>query len=369
MKQLKFIFIIHTFLILLLQAQPSFEESWTKYYEANDNKILGIWPHNNRFTDISKLKELKYRWGFNNILLHVNYGIDKYNLVVNAGFDSLSIMRRIKQDTYMENVESIPETWAYFIDEPADLNENLTVWKSITDWIKNKYSDSKIVISGYKRDDFLKDYVNTIGDIAMFSSYKHWWEFLGFWISVPEDPDQRPDWSDMKNLFGNKFSLTWIGAHKDLSEYNGLLEKAHNLGLTGVFLYEPEPKDNEVDDNNLEQFSEAAVNHGFMKKYFQQVRDTYVGGVLQNRKLVGPPYLSNIPNEFDHSELRFQDYVVTNNRIEDYFAETKITAGSPYIFKIPASKNASLNSNHEIIMKPGFHAEYGSQFKAYIGNN
>ena len=39
---------------------------------------------------------------------------------------------------------------------------------------------------------------------------------------------------------------------------------------------------------------------------------------------------------------------------------------SPGEYIIPASKNSSFNSNNQIILKPGFHAELGSEFKAYI---
>ncbi|MEN8194802.1 MAG: hypothetical protein ABFS12_18420, partial [Bacteroidota bacterium] len=302
----------------ILLSQTSVEFQWTNYYEPIENKIVGIWPHNDRYLDISRIKELKHRWGFNNILLARNRGQVFYDMLIDAGFDSLKIMRQIRQDSYQENVESIPQTWAYYIDEPADKRENLTVWGNITEWIKNKYPNTKIVISGYKRDSFLKDYVNTIADYVMFSSYKHWWEFLGIWIAWPENPDQRSDWSDMKNLFGNKFSFTWIGAHRDLSEYNDLLAKAKALQLSGVYLYQLQPADDEVNDSNLESFSNAASKYGFTNKQYQQVRDLYNAGVFVNRKLVGPKYLSSIPNTFDHSILTFENYTVTNNRIEDY---------------------------------------------------
>ena len=246
---------------------------------------------------------------------------------------------------------------------------NLLIWSNITDWIKIKYPNTKIVISGFKRDDFLKDYVDTISDYVMFSSYKHWWEFLGFWISWPENPDQREDWEDMENLFGNKFDFSWIGAHKDLNEYDNLLGKAKNLFLNGVYLFQTRPHESEVDDNNFETFAEAATKHGFLSKHYQQIREQYIDGNLTKTQLLGPSYSTDIPTDFDHSSLVFQDYVVTNNRIEDYFAESQIITGSPYTFTVPPTKKSSLNSNNEIIFKPGFHAELGSEFRAYIGED
>ena len=352
-----------------LPGQNYAELKWTKYYETVENKIMGIWPHDSRYSSVSRLKELKYKWGFYDILLQQKRGLEHYNMLIEAGFDSSRIVRHILQDTYLDDVEGIPETWAYYINEPADLNENLTVWNNITNWIKNKNPITKVIISGYKRDDFLKDYVHSIADFAMFSSYKHWWEFLGFWISVPENPDQRADWVDMNNLFGNKFSLSWIGAHKDLSEYDDLMGKAENLQLDGVFLYQHEPHGTEVDDNNFENFCDAAANHGYLNTYFQQVRELYKDNLLVNRKLIGFAYPSEIPEIYDHSTLTFEDYIVTNNRIEDYFGENKIVAGEPYIFKIPTAKKSSFNSNQEITLKPGFHAEFGSEFRAYIGDD
>jgi len=368
MKKYKIIIMFFLYFTPFLTGQTIYEEKWTKYYEPIENKIMGIWPHNNRFTDVSKLKELKYRWGFNHILLARSLGLEYYNKIIEAGFDSTKIMKQIKQDTYLENIESLPQMSAYFIDEPSELGENFTVWNIITDWIKDKHPDSKIVLGGYKRNNTFKDYVNTMADNVMFTSYKHWWEFLGIWTSWPENLDQRSDWTDMQNIFGNKFSFSWVGAHKDLSEYDDLLGKAKNIQLSGVYLYQLEPFENEVDNNNLEKFSNAASNHGYLNTNWQQVRELYIGGMLINRKLMGFSYSSAIPDNFDHSIMRFEDYIVTNNRIEDYFAEAKIIVGDSYYYIVPANKNSSFNSNSEIILKDGFHSEYGSEFRANIGD-
>lgn len=364
-----YLFIIILNLNLSTLSQSYSEDVWTKYYVPVENKIVGIWPHNSRYSDLNRMKEFRHIWGFNHVLLHTVQQMDGYRLLRDAGFDSTKIFRKIKLDSYIVDVESVPAMNTYYIDEPADEGDNLSLWKSAVDWIKNKYSTSQIVLSGYKRNDFLKDYVNSIGDNVMFSSYKHWWELLGLWVSWPEEPDQRPDWVDMKNIFGSKFNFSWIGAHKDVNEYDNLLGKAKNLGLQGVFLFQLQPHDAEVGDDNLEQFSEAAVRHNFMTKYYQQLRVYYVDGNIIQRKIIGPSYLSEIPDTYDHSSFAFEDYIVTNNRIEDYFAPTEIIAGSPFIFKIPEGKNASFSSSNKIILRPGFHAEKGSEFSASIGND
>jgi len=363
--------ILYLSLSVTLLSQTSAEFTWSNYYEPIENKIVGIWPHNSRFLDVERLKELRYRWGFNHALLARSLGLSYYQKLTEAGYDSTNIMKQIKQDTYRENVEDLPPLWAYFIDEPAEEGENLTVWNSYTDWIKSNNPTTKIVISGYKRDEFLEGYVTAISDYVMFSSYKHWVKFLGFWMpAFPEDQDQRDDWEDMKNLFGNKFSLTWVGAHRDYDnpfEYNDLLAKAKQLQLSGVYLYQLEPMESEVSDANLESFANAASINGFSNKLYQQVRDLSISGAFINRKLVGPAY-ATIPSTFDHSVLIFEDYTVTNNRIEDYFAETRIVAGAPYYYIVPESKSSSFNSYGEIRLKPGFHAVPGSTFRAYIGD-
>jgi hypothetical protein len=107
----------------------------------------------------------------------------------------------------------------------------------------------------------------------------------------------------MKNLFGSKFSTTWISASQDLSEYDNLFGHAQNLGLEGLWFYEYDPEV-EVDDNNFESYSNAASNHGFLTQNFQQVRDMYINGEFTSRQFVGPSYLS-IPQSFDHSNYIF----------------------------------------------------------------
>ena len=168
----------------------------------------------------------------------------------------------------------------------------------------------------------------------------------------------------MRNLFGNKFSLTWTSAYNDLSEYNQLLGHASNLGLEGIWLYYYS-LGQEADENNINSFCAAAVSGGFLHSNYQQVRDRYIDGVFTSRQFVGPPYPS-IPTTYNHSNRLFTDVTVTNNRIDDYFASNSITAGNPYFFIIPALKKSTFNSNNEIILKPGFQAQSGCEFRAYI---
>jgi hypothetical protein len=356
--------------ILFFQANKAFPQAinyqynWYKYYTPVEGKIIGIWPHLSRWNNIERLKELKYRWGFNFLAFWSWLGKDIFENAKQLGFNpSTNIMRIVEPDNYQDAIE-FNQCWAYYLDEPADRGIPFTMVSIMKDWLKTNFANSLFVISGYKRNSDLINYVNALADKVLFSSYVHWWEILGYWVSWPEDPDQRSDWTDMKNLFGSKFSLTWINANKDLSEYEGLVGHAANLGQNGIWFYEYDPE-TEVDDNNFERFANACTTRDFLRANYQQVRDLYSDGNFISRQFVGPSY-SSIPHTFDHSNYVFSNTTVTNNRIDDYFATNILTAGFPYLFIIPSSKRSTLNSNNEIILKPGFEAQSGCEFRAYI---
>lgn len=81
------------------------------------------------------------------------------------------------------------------------------------------------------------------------------------------NPDQRSDWTDMRNFYGSKFSMTWIGAHMDLSEYNDLLGHAANLGLEGVWLFQALDDTDDGSENNIATYCDQAWKHGWLTKY------------------------------------------------------------------------------------------------------
>jgi hypothetical protein len=370
MKNLFNISFIFSLLILfmgeLLSQNITYTYSWYKYYTPVEGKIIGIWPHLNRWYDIEKLKELKYRWGFNYILFWEGLGQDELNRAKQIGYSpSTNIMRIVEPENY-QAAGQYEQCWAYYVDEPADRQIPFTTVQTMKSWLNANFPIAPFIISGYKRNSDLINYTNSLADIVLFSSYVHWREVFGIWVSWPVNPDQRDDWTDMKNLFGNKFSMTWISAYSDLSEYEQLFGHAANLGLKGIWLYHYNVDLAADDDNdNINSFCEAAVNGGYLTVDYQQVRDSYVNGVFTERQYVGPPY-SSIPATYDHSNMIFTDLTVTDNRVDDYFASNSIVAGSPYFYIVPPSKESSFNSNNEIILKPGFHAELGSEFRAYI---
>ncbi|MFC2084493.1 3-coathanger stack domain-containing protein [Bacteroidota bacterium] len=343
------------------------EFSWIDYYQPAEGKEVGIWPNFKQWADPVLLKELRLNWGFNYVLAYPDTTPRIYETILNSGYDSTRIMVKVNPEGEytIETLSKYPASWGYYVDEPAEREYKLSWFSELKHIVNQNYPSAKLVTSGYKRNSDFRNFGN-IADIVMFSSYKHWWEFLGFWVACcPEDQDQRPDWSDMQGIFGSKFSTTWIGAHRDLNEYEDLLGKARNLGLNSVWLYQHQLPDDEL-DYNLKKFAESAHSMGFYDRYYQQVRNLYLGDSLINHQFVGFTYLNEIPTEFDHSTMVFNDYTVTNERTEDYFAHTEIVAGSPFFFIVPAGKNASFNTNNSIRLKPGFHAEKGSSFKAYI---
>lgn len=362
----------HIFLILIiifpyrqiLPQDTTYIYSWYKYYEPVDGKIIGIWPHKNRW-NFQKLKELKYRWGFNYITFWpLLYGRDKFDTLKQLGYNPLTNMMMILQIGNFQDAAKYENCWGYFLDEPSDRRIPFHSVQNMRTWLKKKFPTGLFIISGYKRNSDFINYTNSFADIVTFSAYIHWRKVLGIWISWPINTDQRSDWTDMKNLFGNKFSMTWVSANNDLSEYSRLLGHAKNLDLKGVWLYQWSDGP-EADDNNINSFCNAAASNGFLKSKFQQIRGQYVNGILTKRQLVGPSY-SSVPAKYNHSDLIFKNKTVTNNMDDDYFASNSITAGEPYKFIIPASRSSSFNSNNQIILKPGFHAQLGSEFKAYI---
>jgi len=347
----------------------TYEVSWLKYYEPAEGKVVGIWPQWSRWLDIQKLKELHYYKGFNYILSLPDNDPPVYNNIIASGYQPSEIMLLFASfgEYIYQSLTQFPQSWAYYIDEPADENVSFQLLSEAKVFVNTNYPGSRLVMSGYKRTSQFIDYASIFDDI-MFSSYQHWWKFLGFWVSCcPENSDQRSDWTDMKNLFDSKFSMTWIGAHKDLSDYDELLGHAHNLGLSNIWLYQlSEVSDS---DQNIEEFCSKAADHYFLKVYYQQVRDKKANGQSVSRQFIGFPYSSSIPTNYDHANLSFnKDVIINNHRVDNYYAANNINAGGQFSFIIPDGTSASFNSQNHISLKPGFHAEAGSNFRAFIGD-
>lgn len=149
-------------------------------------------------------------------------------------------------------------------------------------YIHTKRPNSVFVIDGYKRCEHLI-VAGALVDKIMFSSYHHWIKIGGYcntnmswgpstegYNFINRDADQRPDWSDMKNLLGSKFTSTWINGIGDNNEFNLLFGHANNLGLKEIwtFVDDPDPW------TELRNASLAAWYSGYLRRWDRLYRIT-----------------------------------------------------------------------------------------------
>lgn len=235
------------------------------HYEPKSGKTVGVWPVD---YSTSNLTTLRAHWGYSGIFIGANQ--TQYNNSISAGASLNNIMVGLTgvadadRAGYINNFGNV---FAYYVDEPADQNHSMG---GIRDVLNALNFNSFFVISGYKRTYALNVGVEQ-ADKVMFSSYKHWYEILpGIWVSWPVDDDQRPDWSDMQNRYGSKFSMTWINS-TEISEFDDLFGHAQNLGLTGVWVYT-------LDGHQTDEFgniSAAAYAHGFLRRFYREWKNEY----------------------------------------------------------------------------------------------
>ena len=234
------------------------------HYEPKPGKIVGVWAQN---YSVSNLKTLRNKWGYSYILVSgsVQSQFDNAN---SSGYALNQIMINLGEvaDNDRYNVISnFGNAYAYYVGEPLVYNRSMGV---IRQALNDLNFNSLFVFDGYKRTDDFDSYV-ALTDKVLFSSYKHWWEIplTHIWVSVPYDKDQRPDWSDMKNRYGSKFSMTWINT-KEITEFDDLFGHAKNLGLTGVWIFGNL-------SNNYGNISDAAYNQGFLRRFERKWFDVY----------------------------------------------------------------------------------------------
>jgi hypothetical protein len=231
-------------------------------YEAVDDAVLGIWPHELRIADAVEVKKLRNLFGFSYIFFNVNHDSAKFKMFNVAGFTPDRIMVQLTSQNFRERISSFKDVYAYYIDEPFENNHSI---EGMKDFINKNSPGSLFIISGYRRTAGLTKLVSE-SDGVMFSSYKHWWQcFPGIWCTWPVDMDQRPDWSDMKERYGNKSFVNWVGSHRDTLEYFDLLEHAAGLSLQGIWLYQYQDPHNS--EKNMYKLSDAAWTAGYLHKY------------------------------------------------------------------------------------------------------
>lgn len=260
MPKIKFIFLIACTLLV-----TSYTCAQSKKYEPVDGKIIGIWPHNNRFTSVDKLAELKNRWGFENLLIAAIYGKKEVEMANKAGFESSKISLQIylpdlktNREKTINNLRECGKIAAYYFDEPISRKQSLPdfLWLLKVLSEEGYYPHAQFVVS--EINEHRAKHVDFLVDEIMYSGYGSR-ENLGV--------DQQKTWKEWQSLLGRKFSMVWISSLEDADHYRELFKAAKELGMRGAWFYQLEPldADKECDDSNFEKFCEAAVEFGFMK--------------------------------------------------------------------------------------------------------
>jgi hypothetical protein len=357
MNRYKFLvaFLLISFLPNKILPQATYE--WKDYFEPVPGKIVGIWPTWSRWETVDKLKELKYKFGFDYLLLYpgVPYSYDN---AINAGYTNNKIMFKIGYDehTNWELVYNYQPIFAYYFDEPLYHGVPFVTYRDLCQTLHN-FSPSTLNIFGeWDAYDQLDEFA-AVADKIMCSGFDN----NTLWV----DPDQRSLWTSFRNVFGTKFNMTWIGAHKDESDYGELCGHASNIGLTGIWLFQT-LESNDA-NSNIYNFCTAAWNAGYLLKKYQMLHNEYINGVLIKKQNWGPLWSTGNMNDWytanTTTDYTINSVTVTNNRIDDYYSNKSIVANT---FVVPSSKHATLNAEQNIWLKPGFHAQSGSKFAAYI---
>ena len=149
-------FLIAIFFLSLFTQSNFTAQSMKKCYETAEGKIVGIWPHNDRFKSVDMMKELKERWGFNYILLAEIYGVKEKIFASDAGFDSLHLMHQIilpnsdsQKERLYERISQLGKVWAYYFDEPISREQSYIQFLHFVTDLSNRgfYPYAKFIVS------------------------------------------------------------------------------------------------------------------------------------------------------------------------------------------------------------------------------
>ncbi|MCX6171126.1 MAG: hypothetical protein NTX65_17465 [Ignavibacteriales bacterium] len=259
------LFNIFSAIILIAVSELSAQQFQKNSYEVVEGKMVGIWPHNDRFKSPDRLKELKDRWGFNYLLVAAIYGNEEKSVAAQAGFDSMHIIYQIYLPDFIKNKElelkkirEIGKIWAYYFDEPISRSHSYLQFLKLISFLSEEelYPHAKFIVS--ELDENKAATVLPFVDLITYSGYGDN-ENLGI--------DQVKTWGEWKSFIGEKFGMPWISAQLDSNEYRSLFKAARDFKFDSIMFYElePLPSGHEVSDANFEKFCEAAVEFGFMK--------------------------------------------------------------------------------------------------------
>lgn len=254
-----------SFLIILCLLLTTFIFGQSKKYVPAEGKVMGIWPHNNRFVSADKLAELKNRWGFNNLLVAAIYGKNEIQLANHAGYESSNIMFQIylpdliaDREKTLATIKGCGKIGGYYFDEPISRKQSLPDFLWLLKWLAEEgyYPHGQYILS--EINEFRAKQIDFLVDEVMYS---------GYGAREKQGLDQQKTWIEWQKLLGNKLSMVWISSLEDSDHYRTLFKAAKELGMRGVWFYQLEPldADKECGDDNFEKFCEAAVEFGFME--------------------------------------------------------------------------------------------------------
>jgi hypothetical protein len=255
----------------LLDSNKLEKEGWKfHHYEPVESKSIGIWPTHERYNNFEKIKELKDKWGFKFIFIQASWAIDQFDKFLKAGYsnDNIIVDLNVGFPNYVPNWdERYKDVYAFYVDEPYSAKPNYTLEQFKSTYQKIKNLNHPLFITGdFKPSACLDEFVE-YSDKVMFTSYHRTYQFFGCtFIHWPENIDQRDSWDIMKERYGEKFTSTWIAAHKDTLEYFQLFKKAAELNLESIWFYQLEDTTDQCSNINLAKFCEAAWQNGYLNK-------------------------------------------------------------------------------------------------------
>lgn len=223
-------------------------------YENVPGKIVGIWPTWERWGNVQRLKQLKDTLGFNYMFTYLGWPYDK---VVAAGYTMSNLLGGLALTGYVEASQSRPPLWGYYIDEPISHQKGtVSQVEAWTNFLGANFPYS-IRIAG-ENTESNADLINHTVDLITCTRYDNYPEWY--------DPDQRSLWTNFREHFNAQFDMVWIGAHKDLSQYDDLIGHARNLGIPEIWLYQHEDSTDHYSNNNVGTFAYYAWKWGFLKR-------------------------------------------------------------------------------------------------------
>lgn len=262
------------------------------HYVANSE--FGIWPTEYRQyagssgdqTRITKLNELKSKWGFNYIAASIGDG-QNITAIVNAGYPrttnymallSVGQSGRDAAANCCNGLSSSDYFWAYYTDEPYSA-QAITQYdfKSFRNYVKqlrpnslfgfgettvytaNRYTHNPYFWYG----TYYPNYNPTSVDFVMCTKYTNY----------SNNIDQRPLWDELQNKYNGVYSRTWIAAHADGSEFRNLLGYCRDHGYAPWFYQVQDGYDS--NDQMIASYCEAAWLEGFLQRYDTQYEVWY----------------------------------------------------------------------------------------------